>query len=556
MKKYIYDKIIRPEMTLTPRLSAVNPICLDILYRRGFRTAVEMENFLFPSLVGSLKSHPAMLDTDKAVKILIAAATQKLPVVIYHDYDVDGITAAAVTYSCLHWLGVPVNCYCNERSVDGFGICAAGVDNLKAAHPDTKVLITVDNGISGLDGVARAKELGLQVIVTDHHEPDGAMPAGDAIVDHKRPDEPEGQDKNCCGAGVAWKVMLELYMQLGQDVGPVLDALDLVALGTIADIVPLLGDNRAMVREGLKLINEGRRPFFRVAAEILELPTIDEETIAFRLAPMINAVSRMGRDVPAVVRLLLNTNRDELVAGIIALDEVNQERKSETAKESEIALSKIQEDFNKAVIVVRDDGFEEGIIGIIAGQLKERYGLPAAVFAQDRDGNWRGSCRSHDGFHLKQALDECSEYLLAYGGHAKGAGLTVRASDFEAFQAKFEALAAKAAQETPYEEQAVIDTVLSAAAFTEESVRELSILAPFGEGFPKPLFGLIADIVGTRYMGNEGQHVKYTDRTGLSVIQWRQGERARARKNPPAKFVGFPGINVFRGYTSVQFIAE
>lgn len=554
--KYTYNKIERPAVPLPARLAAVDPICLDILYSRGIRTPEEMENFLFPSLLKQLKSHPPMVDMDKAVTILKNVVANKYPVTIYHDYDVDGVTAGVTALSGLTQLGVPVNHYCNDRIIGGFGINAAGVDEIMSKYPETKVLLTVDNGIAGNEGVARTKALGLTVIVTDHHEPGSELPAADAVIDHKRLDEPPEQDKNCCGAGVIWKVLLELYIDLGRDVGPVMDLLDIVALGTVADVVPLVGDNRVIVQEGLKRINAGSRPFFRSCMEILEKDYIDAMTVAFRIAPMINAVSRMGNDASQLIDLFLETKPDQLRAGIIALDEINEARKEETRREADLAKSLVGEDPSGAIIF-NHESLHEGIVGIVAGQLKEEFSLPAVVLAKDKDGNWKGSARSPEGFMLKDALDQCAEYLLSYGGHAKAAGLTVRASDLDKFKEKLTRLAVDAAGEKGFETAVPIDAVLPAEDYTEEMVRHLSILEPFGEGFPRPLFGLVvSNITDTRFMGQEEQHVKYHDESGLDVIQWNKGEQAKARKTPPKKFVGFPGLNVFRGTTTVQFIAE
>ena len=544
--KYTYNKIERPAVPLPARLAAVDPICLDILYSRGIRTPEEMENFLFPSLLKQLKSHPPMVDMDKAVTILKNVVANKYPVTIYHDYDVDRVTAGVTALSGLTQLGVPVNHYCNDRIIGGFGINAAGVDEIMSKYPETKVLLTVDNGIAGNEGVARAKALGLTVIVTDHHEPGSELPAADAVIDHKRLDEPPEQDKNCCGAGVIWKVLLELYIDLGRDVGPVMDLLDIVALGTVADVVPLVGDNRVIVQEGLKRINAGSRPFFRSCMEILEKDYIDAMTVAFRIAPMINAVSRMGNDASQLIDLFLETKPDQLRAGIIALDEINEARKEETRREADLAKSLVGEDPSGAIIF-NHESLHEGIVGIVAGQLKEEFSLPAVVLAKDKDGNWKGSARSPEGFMLKDALDQCAEYLLSYGGHAKAAGLTVRASDLDKFKEKLTRLAVDAAGEKGFETAVPIDAVLPAEDYTEEMVRHLSILEPFGEGFPRPLFGLVvSNITDSRFMGQEEQQVKYHDESGLDVIQWNKGEQAKARKTPPKKFVGFPGLNVFR----------
>lgn len=554
--KYTYNKIERPAVPLPARLAAVDPICLDILYSRGIRTPEEMENFLFPSLLKQLKSHPPMVDMDKAVTILKNVVANKYPVTIYHDYDVDGVTAGVTALSGLTQLGVPVNHYCNDRIIGGFGINAAGVDEIMSKYPETKVLLTVDNGIAGNEGVARAKALGLTVIVTDHHEPGSELPAADAVIDHKRLDEPPEQDKNCCGAGVVWKLLLELYITLGYDVEPVMELLDIVALGTIADVVPLIGDNRAIVQEGLKRINAGTRPFFQMCLDILEKESIDAMTVAFRIAPMINAVSRMGGDASKLIGLFLEANATDLRAGIIALDDINEARKEETRRETELAKEMVGET-PVGAIVFNHESLQEGIVGIVAGQLKEEFSLPAVVLAKGKDGNWKGSARSPDGFMLKDALDKCAEFLISYGGHAKAAGLTVRAADLDKFKEKFTKLALEAVGDKGFEVAVPIDAVLNARDYTEDMIRHLGILEPFGEGFRQPLFGLITNnITGVRYMGAEEQHVRYQDKSGLQIIQWNKGEQAKARKVPPKKFVGYPGLNVFRGTTTVQFIAE
>ena len=555
--KYKFQNVRCPAtLPLTPKLRGVNPVCLDILYERGYQTAEAMETFLFPDLMKMVRDTPSFLDTGPALRILKKAVKDKAEVVIYQDYDVDGCTAGAIGAECLSNLGVKVHRYCNERNVDGFGICPAGIENIHRLYPEAKILLTVDNGISGIAGVARAKELGFQVVITDHHEPGETLPAADAVIDPKRADEPEAQYKDNCGAGVIWRVMLELYGQLGTDVSPVLAVLDLAALGTVADVVPLTGMNRAIVQEGLRRMNAGDRPFFRVIAQLLELKTIDAQyTIAFRIAPMINAVSRMDRDVSLVGKLLLSDDEEFLREGIVTLDEINQERKDETVREADAAMAAIPEGYDEAGIVVRDASFREGIVGIVAGRLTQAYNRPSIVLTKDKNGDWKGSCRSPEGFQLKEALDKCAKWLVAYGGHARAAGVTVRASDFEAFEREFIRLANEAFPTKDFSSTVTIDAVFPASTYTESMVRELTILEPYGEGFPQPLFGLVADVRDVRFMGAEKQHVKYMDSTGLSIIQWNQGEKARSRTTCPKKFVGHPQLNEWNGNISVQFVA-
>ena len=552
--KYSFSNKHFPKEMMTDKLRSVNPICLDILYNRGIENPVEMEAVLFPDLKRSLRECPVLHDMDKAIDILADAVQNRLPIVVYHDYDADGITSAAVFCDCMAHFDIPVYQYSNTRAVDGFGICADGVDRIMEQHPDVKVLVTVDNGISGLTGVTRAKQYGLRVLVTDHHEQGRVLPGADAVVDPKRNDEPEGQYRDSCGAGVIWEIMLALYVRLGMDLSPVRDALDIAALGTISDVVSLAGGkNRAIVHEGLKLMSEGRRPFFRVMKELFRFGEITSELVAFQITPKINAVSRMEQDASQVVRLMLSTDETELRTGLSHLDELNIQRRQESDRETELAEQYFADREPGSILIFRDASLKEGIVGIVAGKLKETYGLPSLVFAPDGKGSWKGSCRAPEGFHMKKALDQVSDLLMAYGGHAKAAGVTVPDGNFEAFEADMQKLAAGA--EIP-EEIVPIDAVLPSASYTESLCRELSILEPSGEGFPKPVFGLVADITDVRFMGNCRQHVKYLDRTGLSVIQWNMGDRARARRVFPRKFVGSPSLNFWNGTTSVQFICR
>ena len=550
--KYTYTPIARPKIELPSKLASVDPICLDLLYGRGIKAPEDMEAFLFPSLSDALKKRPTLLDTEKAVQILIDAYREKTPVTIYHDYDADGITAGAIAMDAISRLGIPTNLYCNDRLTGGFGINRDGIDEIMQKYPETKIILTVDNGITGQEGIARAKALGLKVIVTDHHLPDAVLPDADAILDNHRADEPKTQDQYYCGAGVVWKLMFSLYQRVG-NIEPILNLLDIVALGTIADVVPLLGDNRVFVQEGLKQMNTGRRPFFNYCINFVLQRTIDSTNAAFQIAPMLNAVSRMGKDPSSTVRLLL-ADAKTVPAGVDALMQNNQMRKAETKQEMDWALAAMKK-APEGAIVFADPRLKEGIVGIIAGRLKEIYELPAIVLTQDKDGNWKGSARGPDQFHMKEALDQCAEYLIRYGGHAKAAGLTIKKDALQKFKEKFTTLALQAAREMGFCQTVPIDLVLSTEDYTEELVRHLSILEPFGEGFPQPLFGLRAHIEETVFMGESENHVKYKDH-GLEIIQWNKGPEAKRRATPPSKFVGYPQINTYLGNTKIQFIAR
>lgn len=554
--KYQLSNGTCPEELITPMLSSLHPACLDILHGRGFQTSEEMESFLFPSLSKVLQTQVPLMDMEQATAILKNVVENGQPVVIYHDYDADGITAAAVVKDSLTYIKVPVFLHCNDRSLDGFGMCRSGIDAIMSKYPGVKTIITVDNGITAVDAVTYAKEQGFTVILTDHHEPGTELPEADAVIDNHRKDEPVEQDHNCCGAGIAWKLMLALYLALGYDITPVMNALDLVALGTIADVVPLLGDNRAMVQEGLRQINAENRPFFRKLMEVLSLQTIDAQTIGYKIAPMLNAVSRMEHSPSPVVETLLCTDEEQLQTDILYMDTMNQQRKDETARELQLVLNSLPDENTLPIILFADESLKEGIVGIVAGQITQQYHVPCGIFARSMDGHWKGSLRAPDGFSLKETLDQCTAHLKSYGGHAKAAGATVFAEKFEEFRKDMLAFAQKWMDEQFTETAVTIDKVVRSAELTTAFVEELRILEPYGEGNPAPLFGLIADVAEIRYMGAEQQHVKYLDRSGISIIRWGKGSEVRKNPRLPQKFVGYPQLNNFRGNVQVQFISE
>lgn len=559
---YSYTKATIPSDWLTaPSLMGIDPLALEILAARGVKTVQEAKEMLFP-VFKQVVENTNLKDMDKVVEKLAQAVNEKLPITVYQDYDVDGCMACAIMVENLRRFGAEVNFYGNDRLVDGYGMCPNGVDMLMKRFPQTKIILTVDNGIVAFDGIKRANDLGLTVLVTDHHEPGQELPPAYAVVDPKRKDEIY-PFHDLCGAGIALKTMFALSKKLRRDLNFITQSADMAALATVADVVPMAGENRAIVKYGLKLINDGVRPAFRVMSSVKDIVHITaHETLAFTYAPMINAVSRMGGDTDRIVNMFLSNDISRLERDVLWLDELNERRKNETKREMEFADESIQKKglapgVSPGSIVVYHPDFQEGIVGIVAGRLKETYQCPAVVFAPAGNGLIKASARSMPGLDIKAALDSMADIMVNYGGHAMAAGITIQEKDYQEFCDRFEKIVDCDMDVTKNVEVTPIDVVIPAQDLSEETVRGLSVLEPFGEGFREPLVGLIANVDSVRYMGSEQQHVKYTDSAaGVSIITWGGAEAARKRSTYPKKFVGHVSLNEFNGRVSVQMITD
>ena len=557
---------IPSEILSDPELGLLSRECLTILSKRGLNTVAEIKHFIHDDLSAVTASY-TMKGTAEAVEILKSAAGEKARVVVYRDYDCDGISAGAVAVQCLRNLGIKAEQYANERGIDGFGMCPAGVDNIMSKWPDTKVIMTVDNGITAFDGAAQAaKYPGLKVIITDHHEAGGELPIADSIIDPKQPGETYGY-QYLCGAGVVFKLMLALYIGMRKNIKPVVDMIDIVALATVADVVPLIGENHTIVKEGIEKIKTGDRLFFNTLIQKLEIKSIKASgALAFKLGPLVNAVSRMDEDTNMVVEMMLSNDPAFVDQCADKLIEINEERKSLTDFQFEWFSAEAEKILagnpDATSVVLRNDRATEGIVGIIAGRLKESLGKPVVVFAYNQNsGLLKGSARCGSCFHLKNALDKIPAGILeGYGGHAKAAGLSVKPENYERFVKEFTKITDAELRGKDTAEPREIDLALTERDCTEQLCHELDMLEPYGEGFAPPLFGLKAEPTRASFMGTNLVHLKYILADGTAVILWNEAEWQRERekqgKGMPKKFIGCPAINAFRGSVSIQFMAE
>lgn len=463
------------------------PVIGKILINRGYSEPEKARNFLNPSL--NDLSDPFMLkDMERGVDRVISALTDKEKIMIFGDYDVDGITSASLMYLVLTKLGAQVSYYLPNRLVEGYGLSEEGI--LEAERRGAKLIISVDCGINAVKEVDFAQRKGIDCIITDHHEPAEVLPDAWAIINPKQEGETY-KGKELSGVGVAFKLAQAIYRKLGQDEKELEDHLDLVALGTAADIVPLLGENRILTRYGLLQVAKTSKPGLKSLIFISGLMgrEIGTGQVVFILAPRINAVGRLG-DAERAIKLL--TTRDEKLASEISrvLDEENRKRKNIDEGTLEQALELIQEEVdlkNDKAIILASAGWHQGVIGIVASRVAERFYRPTVMISIDGE-EGKGSARSIPGFHLFEALKECEDCLLKYGGHKYAAGLSISSKEIESFKEKFKLVSARIIKDEDLIPRLTVDAELELEEIQDGLISALELFAPFGPGNLKPVF--------------------------------------------------------------------
>jgi single-stranded-DNA-specific exonuclease len=487
----------------------------QVLVRRGITDLDAARAWL-----AGADEHPvsAFRGIDEAIAVLLRHARAGTQITVHGDYDVDGVTSTAILVRALRAVGAEVDWYLPSRSEDGYGLSAATVEKLDARG--TKLLVTTDCGITAVDEVALAVSLGLDVVVIDHHSPraDGVLPDAPivhpAVCDYPCPD--------LCAGGVAHKVAGALLEAAGHDAAIALADLDLVALATVADCVPLRGENRRLVRQGLAALGRTEKVGLRALMRVAKVdPTkVDARALGFGLAPRINAAGRLHR-ADAALELLLT--HDEARAGEIAeeLDRANGDRRFVEQRISFEAEAQVAELGDQPAYVLWADGWHAGVIGIVASRIAERHHRPVVLIAL-REGEAEGtaSARSIPAFDLLGGLDACASHLLRHGGHRAAAGATIARSELEAFRAAFAAHAASVLAPEDLVPVERVDAVVSGDELGTALAEELGRLAPFGIGNPAvSLLVPAARLVDPRPM-SEGKHIRFTVQAG--------GVRARA----------------------------
>lgn len=473
---------------------------------RGLDDAAQVEAFLGE---GAPLTDPFLLkDMDRAAERIARAIDGMEKIAVYGDYDADGITSTAMVYSYLETRGADVMYYIPQREGEGYGMNVGAVEYL--ASLGVSLIITVDNGISSVQEVARAGELGMDVVITDHHRPQETLPSATAVVDAYRADD-ESPYKHFSGAGIAFKLLMALEEGTG-DTEDLLEAYgDLAAIGTIGDVVPLTGENRTLIRAGLRLLSESDRPGVRALLRDSGFTgrSLTATNVAFTLVPRINATGRMGSPDRAV-RLLISGYDEETAALSADICADNEERRRVEASISEAAFADIEARglLNDRVIVVDGEDWHHGVIGIVASRITDRYGKPCIVLSRGET-EAKGSGRSVEGFSLFEAVCACGDMLIKYGGHPMAAGVTLQTDKIEQFRAAINAYAAKRFPQMPAQ-TVTLDCRLNPAALSVSMVESLARLEPFGNGNPQPVFGLYNMTLDDISAVGGGNHLRLT----------------------------------------------
>jgi single-stranded-DNA-specific exonuclease len=509
----------------------VHPTIARLLCMRGFADAETAFRFLNPSL-DHLNDPFRLADMDKAIPRIESAVAKREKIAIHGDYDVDGITSTVILRRALEMLGGDVIHFLPERMRDGYGLQPAAIERLHAQG--VRLIISVDCGIRAAEAAQRARDLGVDLIITDHHEPEGTLPAAFAVINPKRADCTY-PDKYLAGVGVALKLVQALCDRSGKSKW--LPAfVKIAAIGTLADVVPLVGENRVIARHGLSSLSSGPHSIgLRSLLDACGLTgkTIDSYHVGFMIAPRVNAAGRMSTpDIAA--RLLLATSEsmgDEARMLAQQLCDENLKRQTEEAELVAQAKKAIETDPSVGahnVVVVGGDGWHRGVIGIAASKLVDTYHKPAIVLSIDGDVA-HGSCRSIPDFDILAALEHCSDVFVKFGGHKQAAGLTMEAARVPEFRARINAYADEVIEPDQLRPRLRIDAPLSLRSITHDLVRGLDLLGPFGLANPRPVFAASGVAIVDGPTTIKERHLKMTfaqDGRRFRAIAWRAAERA------------------------------
>ena len=481
---------------------------------RGLDDAAHLREFLGE---GEPLSDPFLLkDMDKAAARITRAVDNMEKIAVYGDYDADGVTSTAMLYSYLETRGADVIFYIPQREGEGYGMNIGAVEYLK--EQGVSLIVTVDNGISSVQEVARANELGIDVVVTDHHRPQEILPDAVAVVDAYRPDDTSPY-KHFSGVGIAFKLLMVLEDGAG-DVEDLLEAYsDLAAIGTIGDIVPLTGENRTLIRAGLERLSQSDRPGVQALLENAGIAgkALTSTNVAFTLVPRINATGRMGAPERAV-RLLISGYEEEaeVLSEEICAD--NEERRRVEAEIAEAAFADIEAKgyMKDRVVVVDGENWHHGVIGIVASRVTERCGKPCMIISRGET-EAKGSGRSIEGFSLFEAICACGDLLIKFGGHPMAAGITLKPENIEAFRKRINQYAAEHFPQMPTQ-TVTLDCKLNPAALSVSMAQSLTQLEPFGNGNPQPVFGLFNMELSNVTPVGGGGHLRLTLEKNGAVI--------------------------------------
>jgi single-stranded-DNA-specific exonuclease len=555
-------KIAEPNLDLVKDLARalnISGILATLLVNRGLLEIDSARKFLYPRFE-YLEDPFLMPDLEAAVNRILIAIKTRQRILIYGDYDVDGTTAVVILRKALAMLGADTTYHIPRRLVDGYGMKSEVIQ--QAAEEGIKLIISVDTGIKAFEVVETASLLGLDCIITDHHLPERDLPGALAVLNPKRLDC-NYPDKNLSGVGVAFKLVQALFMKTDKE-RFLPSFLKIVAIGTIADVVPLIGENRIFAKlglEGLQIpLNQGLKSLIEVSG--LEGKEITSTDVGFRIAPRINAVGRMGGSAQAVE---LFASNDIQQARMLAaeLDQLNRERQQVEdliLKEINLKLEAEPVLVSQRVIVVDGDGWHRGIIGIAATKLTERFNRPTLVLSKE-DGVAYGSGRSVGGFHLLNALETCRDLFARFGGHAQAAGFQLATEKVPQLRKRMNEFAETAIRQSDLETSLEIDAELRLSDIEEDSYQQIQRLSPFGPANPQPIFVAreLALIAEPRTL--KGKHLKFRveqDGIALDAIGWNMVQyQARIQDSDGRISLAFSlSKNSFHAMKSLQLVVK
>ena len=547
----------------------VSPVVAQILAVRGITHPDEVSSFFDLKMTG-LKPPKELPGLIPAVEKIYSAISARQKIVVYGDYDCDGMTSTAILYRCIEILDGNVGYFVPNRMDDGYGVNARSLEKLK--QRGAELIVTVDCGINSVEEAIIAKELGLEMVISDHHVLNGALPQVAAIVHPNLPDH-HYQFKDLCGAGIAFKIAWALCQRHhGSEKLPeklrqfLFSAISMAAIGTVADVVPLLDENRIIVNHGLNLLRAFANPGLEHLIQLCNLndkPKLAAEDIAFMIGPRLNAAGRLGQ-AQLGVELLTVKDQDRGKALAEYIEELNKSRDSLDRSILRGANKMLKDQFdvtNDPGIVLGSADWHVGIIGIVAGRLAERYHRPTVLFSVDKTGQKPavGSARSAVGIDLLKAIDGCSEHLIKYGGHKAAAGLSIEPDNIDAFRESFFHQILQQASASELIPELDIDAEALLSQLTIRTLNELEQLAPFGQGNPRPVMCASGVRLGRqpKTMGKDDRHLDLQliqQNVKLRAVGFGKGEWIQQLENADGTydFAFKPVINEFNGRRKVE----
>ena len=529
----------------------VNKLIATILSNRGITEKKDIEIFLNPKR-NDFHDPYEMPDMDKAVERIVKAIENKEKIIIYGDYDVDGITSITVLKSFLKDRGIDADSYIPNRLEEGYGLNIPAVEEI--AKKGYNLMITVDCGISCIKEIKRATELGIETIITDHHEVGEILPNALAVVDCKRKDN-KYPFRELAGVGVVFKLIQAISIKLNLEEREYLKYLDIVCIGTISDIVPLVDENRVISKLGLLLVNQTKNIGLKAILNLSGYKRIDSNAISFGVAPRLNACGRMGHADEAL-KLFLSNNVNEVYNLANTLNEYNKLRQETEKSIFEDAISQIEEnklDENRAIILAGNN-WHHGVIGIVSSKITEMYFKPSILLCLE-DGIGKGSGRSIPGFDLHEALLKCQDTIEKFGGHSMAIGINIKQENIEKFKKEFEQIAKQ-----EHIEDIIpiikVDAKVNLSEINKEMVGSLTTLEPFGEANKMPIFLFKNLKIDSIRALSEGKHLKLTLKDNnviVNAIGFNMGNLANEyRIGDKIDAVGVLEINTFNGAENIQ----